>query len=169
MGLGVLLRGGDNIFEFPKLAFTSRVEDSKAIAKAPSPKVVIAGSGMSMGGRILHHEKKYLEDSKNILLIVGYQAVGTLGRKIADGAKEVVIFDEKVNVRAEVRVIHGFSAHKDSENLVSFVEDSASTLKQVFVCMGEPKSASFLAQRIRDFLDVPAIVPNKGDVIEIEL
>ncbi|MDP6527649.1 MAG: MBL fold metallo-hydrolase, partial [Candidatus Pacebacteria bacterium] len=160
---------GDNIFEFPKLSFTPRVEESKSIAKSDSPKIVIAGSGMSMGGRILHHEKKYLEDKNNILLIVGYQAAGTLGRRIQDGAKEIEIMEQNVFVRAEVRSIHGFSAHKDSENLLSFVEDSSDTLRKVFVCMGEPKSSSFLAQRIRDFLDVESYVPEKGESIEIEI
>jgi metallo-beta-lactamase family protein len=128
---------------------------------------------MSSGGRILHHEKRLLSDSKNMLLLVGYQAVGTLGRLIQDGAKEVTIHNETVPVKAEVRVIQGFSSHKDSDNLIDFIdkaqENSQNKLKKVFVAMGEPKSSLFLVQRLRDYIGVNAVSPERGEVVELEL
>ena len=163
------IKGGDDIFDFPQFSNTKEVSESKAIAKAPDPKIIIAGSGMSSGGRILHHEKRCLSDPKNMLLLVGYQAVGTLGRLIQDGVKEVKIHNETIPVKAEVRVIHGFSAHKDSDNLIEFVESSQHTLKKVFVAMGEPKASLFLVQRLRDYLGVDAISPEKGEVIELDI
>lgn len=160
---------GDNVFDFPKFSFTPRVEDSKAILRIPDPKIVIAGSGMSAGGRVLHHEKHYLSDKNNMLLLVGYQSVGTFGRRLQDGAKSVHIFGEEVAVNAEVRTLTGYSAHKDSNNLISFVEDSRDTLKKVFVAMGEPKASLFLVQRLRDYLEVNAVSPEKGEVHELPL
>lgn len=163
------IKGGDDIFNFPQFSNTKGVSESKAILKAPSPKIIIAGSGMSSGGRILHHEKQNLSDSKNMLLLVGYQAVGTLGRLIQDGVEEVTINDERVAVRAEIRTINGFSAHKDSDHLIEFVDKSHKTLKEVFVAMGEPKSSLFLVQRLRDYLGVKASSPEKGEIVELNI
>lgn len=163
------IKGGDDIFDFPRFSITKKVSESKEILKQPNPKIIIAGSGMSSGGRILHHEKRYLSNFKNMLLFVGYQAVGTLGRLIQDGAKEVIIDDIKIPVKAEIRTINGFSAHKDSDHLIEFVEKSQNTLKKVFVTMGEPKASLFLVQRLRDYLDVNAVSPDRGEVIEIDI
>lgn len=163
------IKEGDDIFNFPQFSNTKEVYESKAILKEPNPKIIIAGSGMSSGGRILHHEKQSLSDSKNMLLLVGYQAVGTLGRLIQDGAKEVTIHNETIPVKAEIRTIHGFSAHKDSDHLIEFVEGSQKHLKKVFVAMGEPKSSLFLVQRLRDYLGINAISPERGEVIELDI
>ena len=131
-------------------------------------KVIIAGSGMSNGGRILHHEAKYLPDPNSTIIIVGYMAVGTIGRHIVDEEKEVYIHGNPIPLRARVVNIHGFSAHKDSEHLVEFVGTTASTLKKVIVVLGEPKSTYFLGQRIHETYDVPVSVPEKGDVMELD-
>ena len=124
---------------------------------------------MSNGGRIVHHELRYLSDPRATLLLVGYQAVGTLGRKLYEGAKKVQIKNQDVNVRCQVAMIGGFSAHKDSEHLVDFVESSASTLQKVFVVLGEPKSAMFLAQRISEYYDIPVKLPELGESVELEM
>ena len=163
------IQSGDDIFNFPRLKFTERSEDSKRIASTPNPKIIIAGSGMSNGGRILFHEKRYLPDPKSTLLLVGYQAVGSLGRKIQDGAKKVTIMDEEVPVKASVVNISGFSAHKDSDGLFGFVEASEGTLENVFVTMGEEKSSIFMVQKIRDNLGVQARSPKQGEKFDIEL
>lgn len=164
-----LMRGGDDIFAFPNLHFTMKREESKAILHEKSPKIIIAGSGMSNGGRIVHHEKQYLPDSNNTLLLVGYQVPGSLGRQLQDGMKKVSINDEPVDVRAQVETIHSFSAHKDSDNLLSFVEESADTLEHVYVNQGEEKSSLFLVQRIRDYVGVSATAPSFKERIEYEL
>lgn len=159
---------GNSIFHFPQLHQTMTTDESKAILQANPKKIIIAGSGMSTGGRIIHHEKNYLSDPKSTLLLVGYQQVGSLGRLLQDGVKMVKIMGEQIAVKASVRVIHGYSAHKDSDNLVKFVDNTKDTLKRVFVAMGEPKSSLFLAQRLRDYLGVNASVPLAGDIIEID-
>ena len=153
------------LFDFPGLHSTLRSEESKMINDAPNPKIIIAGSGMSSGGRILHHEKHYLPDPNNTILLTGYQSVGSLGRLIEEGVKRVHISGEDVNVKAHIAVILGYSGHKDGNGLFHFVEDTEGTLKKVFVVMGEPKSALFLVQRIRGNLGVDASAPREGDSV----
>ncbi len=161
-------KSGDDIFAFKGLVMTPSTDESKAINTTASPKIIIAGSGMSNGGRILHHESHYLPDPNNTIMIVGYQAVGTLGRKIVDDAKEIMINGRMVAVRARVVNIHGFSAHKDSDHLVEFAGASAKTLKKVYVILGEPKSSMYLAQRLHEHYGYPVEVPEKGQVVEID-
>ncbi len=154
-----------DIFTVPKLKIINNNRDSERVDTLPSPKIIMAGSGMSVGGRIIRHERHFLPDANTTLLLVGYQAVGTLGRELQDHAKEVVIDGERVLVKAEVKAILGYSSHKDSDRLVEFVAAVAPTLKKVFVTMGEPKSELFLAQRLRDYVGVNAVVPKQGDTV----
>ena len=123
---------------------------------------------MSNGGRILHHELRYLPDPNSTIIIAGYQAVNTLGRRIVDEEKEVYINGTTVPLRARVVNIHGFSAHKDSDHLVEFVASTRDTLKKVIIVLGEPKSTYFLGQRIHEVYDLPVAVPERGDVMEFE-
>jgi len=159
---------GDDIFNFPGLKFTLLTEESKEILHEHNPKIVIAGSGMSNGGRILHHEANYLPHENNTLLLTGYQAEGTMGRMIQDGAKEIHISGQSVPVRAHVVFIDGYSGHKDSDHLIEFVQQIADNVKKVFVVMGEPKSSLFLTQRLRDYLGVQAFAPEENDVVELD-
>ncbi len=163
-----LIRKGDDLFNFPGLKETLETEESKAILNVPPPKIIIAGSGMSNGGRILHHEINYLPNKNDTILLTGYQSIGTLGRLIWGGAKKVHIMGEEVTIRALVAIISGYSGHKDSDHLVEFVADTAATLKKVFVVMGEPKSSMFLAQKLRDNLGVKAYFPSALESVEIE-
>ena len=163
-----VIKSGDDIFAFRGLVQTPSPDESKAIAKDDRPKVIIAGSGMSNGGRILHHEARHLPDSRSSIIIVGYQAVNTIGRYLVDDAKEVYIHGNAVPVRAEVLNIHGFSAHKDSDNLINFVGSTAESLKKVFVILGEPKSSFYLAQKLHEEYGVEVAVPEKGEVVEID-
>ncbi|MEI8270243.1 MAG: MBL fold metallo-hydrolase [bacterium] len=154
-----------HIFDFPGLHETLRSEESKAINQVPNPKVVIAGSGMSSGGRVVHHERHYLPDPNNTLLLTGYQAVGTPGRLIQEGLKTVRITGEDVIVRAHVVTISGYSGHKDSDGLINFVENMSDSIQKVFVVMGEPKSSMFLVQKLRDNLGIDACAPDRGDTV----
>lgn len=163
------IHNGDDVFRFPGLRFTTTTDESKAILHAPNPKIIIAGSGMSNGGRILHHEKNYLPDPNATLLLIGYEASGTLGRDLQEGAKYVTIFGEEIPVRARIEMISGYSSHKDSDHLIDFVAPMAEKVKKVFVAMGEPKSSLFLVQRLRDYLNVDAVMPLAGETIEIEI
>tara|TARA_B100000745_G_scaffold300098_1_gene252758 strand:- start:1492 stop:2853 length:1362 start_codon:yes stop_codon:yes gene_type:complete len=162
------IKTGDDIFAFSGLSFTRTVADSREIHKTRGAKIIIAGSGMSHGGRIQEHEKRYLEDEKTILLLVGYQAVGSLGRRIEDGAKRVRIGDSDVKVRAKVARIRGYSGHADREQLIDLVAKGGDEAKQVFVTMGEEKSSLHLVQRLRDYLGINAIAPSLGEEIEID-
>lgn len=164
------IRAGDDVFDFPRLRFTVRAEDSDNIRRTPNPKIIIAGSGMSHGGRIVRHEKNHLSDPNTVLLLVGYQVVGSLGRQLEDGAKKVNIFGETVIVRAKIEKINGYSSHKDSDNLVKFVETvaGAGNLKKIFVVMGELKSSLFLVQRLRDELGVDAVHPKGESSVDLE-
>ena len=123
---------------------------------------------MSTGGRIVHHEKHYLPDPNNTLLLTGYQSIGTPGRLIQEGLKKVRITGEDVAVRAHIVTIYGYSGHKDSDGLLSFVEDMQDSVKKVFVVMGEPKSSMFLVQKLRDNLGIRAFAPKQGDSVILD-
>ena len=153
------------LFDFPGLHSTLKSDESRMIVNVPNPKIVIAGSGMSTGGRVVHHERHYLPDPNNTLLLTGYQAVGSPGRLIQEGIKTVRITGEDVVVRAHVVTITGYSGHKDSDGLLNFVEDTQDTLKKVFVVMGEPKSEMFLVQKLRDNLGIEAYAPEQGSSV----
>jgi metallo-beta-lactamase family protein len=142
------IKAGDDIFNFPKLSFTRTTKDSQEIEKTKGAKIIIAGSGMSHGGRILEHERTYLEDSKTTLLLVGYQATGSLGRLLHDGAKKVHILGRDVKVKAKIARIRGYSGHADRDQLVEFIAEGSAKAKQVFVAMGEERSSLFLVQRL---------------------
>lgn len=156
-----------HLFDFPGLHSTLKSEESKMIKQVPNPKIVIAGSGMSSGGRIVHHERHYLPDANNTLLLAGYQSVGTPGRLIQEGVKTVRITGEDVVVRAHVVTISGYSGHKDSDGLLNFVEGMQESLKKVFVVMGEPKSSMFLVQKLRDNLAIDASAPEQGSSVTL--
>lgn len=161
-----LHREGD-LFSFPFLHSTATKEESQEIRSTPNPKIIIAGAGMSHGGRIGGHEIEHLGDPNSTLLIVGYQAPGSPGRMLQDGVKKVRINRKEVKVRATIQTIGGWSAHADREQLLSFAESCLPRTKTFIVGIGEPKSSRFLAQRIRGFLGVPAIVPRKGQKFSI--
>ncbi len=163
-----IIKKGDDIFNFPKLKFIETSDESKAIKFSPNPKIIMAGSGMSNGGRILHHEINYLPHKENTLLLVGYQAVGTIGRMIRDGAKSVNIWGQTIPIKAKIETIDGYSSHKDSDHLLEFVENTKDTLKKAFVVMGEEKSALFLVQRMRDYFGINAFHPAEGESVTLD-
>jgi metallo-beta-lactamase family protein len=163
-----IIKSGDDIFRFPRLFFTESKEESKQIWETKGPKVIMAGSGMANGGRIVHHLRHYIGDPKNVVLLVGYQAAGTPGRRLSEGAKSVRLHGEEVAVHAQVRELHGYSGHKDMDHLLEFVEGGKDTLKKIFVAIGEPKSSMFLAQRIRDYLGLDAVVPETGKNVTLD-
>ena len=162
-----LYRKHPHLFKFKRLKFTESVEESKAINDCSPPKMIIAGSGMMHGGRILHHVRRYLSDPKSILLIVGFQGAGSLGRRLIDGEKIVKIFGETISVQAEIRKISGFSAHADNPQLVSFVSHGRDTLKKVFVVQGEEAQSLHLVQEIRDNFGIEAHAPTLGESFEL--
>ncbi|OGZ08115.1 MAG: hypothetical protein A3C93_03325 [Candidatus Lloydbacteria bacterium RIFCSPHIGHO2_02_FULL_54_17] len=159
---------GDDVFQFPRLTFTDSKQESREIWETKGPKVIMGGAGMLNGGRIVHHVKHYANDPKTTILFVGYQAAGTAGRRLIEGERTVKLFGDETHVAAEIKVLNGYSGHKDMDHLLEFVETGADTLQKVFVAIGEPKAAMFLAQRIRDYIGLDAVVPAPGTWVELE-
>ena len=155
-----LINAGDDLFNFPGLIYTKTPEQSKRINITPGPKVIIAGSGMCHGGRILHHLKHYLPDPNNQLLFITYLAAGSLGRKIFDGAKFVDIDGRRIPVRANVAAIGGYSSHGDSLLLTSWLRQMKKTKpKTVFLVHGELDQAQALGRVIGHDLGYTTVIP----------
>ncbi|HXV27092.1 MAG TPA: MBL fold metallo-hydrolase [Candidatus Paceibacterota bacterium] len=164
-----LLSDSGGLFQFPWLRVTPTVEESKAINTVPGPKMVIAGSGMSTGGRILHHERRYLPDPGSTILFIGYQVSGSLGRRIRDKEPVVRIMGEDVPVKCHVYSLGAYSAHADQDGLVEYCRNAGQggTLKRVFVVQGEDEGVTALAGRIAKELGTEAVIPEAGQTIEL--
>ncbi len=162
-----IISSGDAIFNFPGLKMTLTTEQSKEINDVPSPKIIVAGSGMSNGGRILHHEMRYLPDSNSAILFIGYQAKGTLGRQLIEGAASVKIFGEDIPVRCRAFGIGGYSAHADQAQILDWLSPMRFSLKKAFVIQGEEEASGALAVKIRDELAIDAVVPDVGESFEL--
>lgn len=161
----------DDLFSFPHLRTTLTSDESKAIAQAPGPKVIIAGSGMAQGGRIVHHIKNYISGSENQYLIVGYQVQGSLGRRLLDKAKTVRIHGKEIPVHAKVRAIGGYSAHADQPRLTEWVQGfDAGRLQKVFLTHGEEDQAGLLKEHLVQVGKIGAdvLIPAIGDVHQFE-
>ncbi len=154
-------------FGFGRLRYTPSVEDSKQINSIEGPAVIISANGMCEAGRVLHHLKHNIEDEHSTILFVGYQAENTLGRRIVDGAKKVKIFGDEFNVRAQVQVVDGFSAHADRNELLAWVTSLKENLKGVFVVHGEEHSALSFADALRSLGGFTVTVPQPNQVIEL--
>lgn len=153
---------GDDILNFPELNISLTTEQSKAINHAATPKIIIAGSGMSQGGRILHHERLYLGDPRTTILFIGYQSQGSLGRRILEGEQRVRIFGEEVEVRAKVRSLPAYSAHADQPRLLAWVEPMRNRIKKMFIVQGEGEASKVLATKLRDGFAIDAVIPERG-------
>ncbi len=142
-----------DFFSFRGLRETLSRDESKRINDDHSPKIIIAGSGMMTGGRVMHHLLRYLSDEKNGVLIIGYQAEETLGRQIEDGAKQVKIYDQTVEVKAEIKKISAFSAHADRNKLAKWLQPEKAPAKQIFLVHGDTETKKnfkiFLEERIK--------------------
>ncbi len=160
-------KAGDDLFDFPGLTQTHSKEDSKRINQVPAPKIIIAGAGMMNGGRIVHHALRYLSDPLSTLLIIGYQAPGTLGRKILNGESPVEVLGERVKVKCQVKMIGALSAHGDQEKLLNWLGGGASVPKRVYLNHGDPNSADSLATRLTSELGIKTTVVNYGLTVVI--
>ena len=151
-----------------RFKLTRSVEESRAINDVRGPAIIIAASGMATGGRILHHLRRRLPDTKTTVLLVGFQSPGTRGRLIQDGARTVRIFGEEVPVRAQVEVIHGLSAHADADGLMRWLRTATGRPRRVFVVHGDPGPAETLAGRIRAELGWEAAVPDYRERVTLD-
>lgn len=152
---------------YPDLTYTRSAEESQAINRLPGPLIVISASGMMTGGRVVHHLRHTIVDPRNAILVVGYQAEGTTGRTILDGAKEVKLHDGVYPVRAEVIAFDEFSAHADRDQILAWLGQFQG-LRHAIVVHGEPAAADTLRDHItRAHPDWRVDRPNEGDVIEL--
>ncbi len=162
-----VIQSGDNPLDFPGLKFTQSVEESKALNESNEPCIIISASGMCEVGRIKHHLKHNIWNPKSTILFVGYQAPGTLGRKIVDGAEKVKIFGEEFTVKARVEYIEGYSGHADQEWLLNFVYSFIRKPKTIFLVHGEPDGQVILKQKIQGTTQIPVIIPEYGEQYEL--
>lgn len=158
---------GDNPLDFPGLKFTQSVDDSKALNENREPKIIISASGMCDAGRIKHHLKHNIWDSNNTILFVGYQAPGTLGRRIVEGAKRIKIFGEEVAVNAEIEFIEGYSGHADRDGLLDFVGGFTEKPKSIFLVHGDIESQTELKRKIQEKYDAEIYIPRFGSSYEL--
>ena len=158
---------GDNPLEFPGLQFTRTADESKALNETAHTSIIISASGMCEVGRIKHHLKHNLWNPINTILFVGYQAPGTLGRNIVDGAKIVKIFGEEIAVNARIEYIEGYSGHADQEWLLNFVYSFINKPKHIFLVHGEPEGQIVLKQKLLETTKIPVTIPDFGDVYEL--
>lgn len=162
------MKNGINPLSFPGLQFIVTAEESQKLNRFTSGSIIISGSGMCEAGRIKHHLKHHLWRPKSHIVFVGYQAEGTLGRRIVDGAKRVRIFGEEIKVAAHIHNIEGFSAHADKNELLQWLSQFKSKIKEVFVIHGEEKASLQFAEEIRSLLDLSAHVPVRMEKVTLE-
>ncbi len=153
---------------FERLKYTLSVEESKQINYTKPPFVVISASGMAETGRILHHLKNNIEDPRNTILIVSWQAPNTLGRRLADQEKVVKIFGESYQRKAEVVTINGFSSHAGQEGLLAYAKSTQDTLKRLFLVHGEPRGAEPLMDKMRQAGIEDITYPKQGTVVNLD-
>jgi metallo-beta-lactamase family protein len=157
------INNGDNPLDFPGLQFTKTPEESKSLNERDDSSIIISASGMCEAGRIKHHLKHNLWRKESTILFVGYQAQGTLGRKLIDGAKKVKIFGEDISVNARIEMIEGFSGHADKEGLLNWVEGFNQKPSKIFIVHGEEESIVSFANEINDKFKIDTIIPEKGE------
>ena len=162
-----MLANSDRIFDFPMLSYVKKVEESKRLNTLEGPAVIIAASGMAEAGRILHHLKNHIGDSKNTVLFVGFQGEGTLGRRIRDGAKQVRIYGDMYDARAEVQSIDGYSAHAGRSELRAWIKRLGGPIRRAFVVHGEEGPAAAMAEMLRDEGVSQVVVPRQGESFDL--
>lgn len=158
---------GDYPLEFPGLQFTKTAEESKALNASDESCIIISASGMCEVGRIKHHLKHNLWNPNSTILFVGYQAPGTLGRKIVDGAEKVKVFGEEIAVQARVEYIEGYSGHADQEWLLNFIYSFMKKPKHIFLVHGEYEGQKELKAKIEENVNIPVTIPDFGETYEL--
>lgn len=161
-----LLQRDGTVFDFPYLQYSLKEHDSMLINKEESGCIIIAGSGMCTGGRILHHFKHRLWDARNSVLFVGYQVQGTQGRQMIDGIEFISLYHEKIQVNAQIHMINGFSAHADQSDLLAWMAEFEK-LDKVFLIHGEPDKQAIFKQAVEEQLHKPAHIVEYGEQVYI--
>jgi metallo-beta-lactamase family protein len=162
-----LIADSHKVFDFPLLRYVRDVEDSRKLNTLTGPAIIISASGMAEAGRILHHLLHHGGDSRNCILFVGFQAENTLGRRIESGIREVRIFGDPVEIRAEVESISGYSAHGDRTELRRWVKQVGGPIRRAFVVHGEAGPATAMAGILKEEGAGEVVVPQMGDSFDL--
>ncbi len=163
-----LINIGNNPLDFRNLKFTRTTEESKQINFSKESKVIISASGMCTAGRIKHHLKHNLWRKESSIVFVGYQANGTLGRRIKEGEKVVKIFGEEIQVNAEIHSLEGFSGHADKEGILQWIKSFKSKPQKIFVVHGEEEATEEISRKIKEELNIVTYIPELGESLSIE-
>ncbi|QUH18885.1 MBL fold metallo-hydrolase RNA specificity domain-containing protein [Alkaliphilus sp. B6464] len=163
-----IILSGNNPLDFENLYFVRDHKESMALNNSDFPKVIISASGMCTAGRIRHHLKHNLWKAKNSVVFVGYQANGTLGRILKDGAKSVKLLGETIAVLSEIYSVEGFSGHIDQPGILEWLRGFKKKPKKVFLVHGEEDSLNTLSKLIEEKLDMSTTIPNMGYMFQIE-
>jgi metallo-beta-lactamase family protein len=161
------LTNGEDPFGFKRLQYVREASESKKLNDLHGPFVVISASGMAEQGRILHHLRNNIEDQRNTVLITGFQAADTLGRKLIEKWPEVRIFGEPMRVRAEIASLDELSGHADQAELLEWIRPLAGSLRRVFLVHGEPEQAAVLAKLLKSQYNLETVVPAPGEGFEL--
>jgi metallo-beta-lactamase family protein len=159
---------GEDPFGFKRLQYIREASESKKLNDLHGPFVVISASGMAEQGRILHHLRNGLEDPRNTVLITGFQAQDTLGRKLVEKWPEVRIFGEPIRVRADIASLDELSGHADQGELLAWIKPMASTLRKVFLVHGEPQQSQTLAKVLNSQFGLQVVCPTPGQAFDLE-
>ena len=163
-----IIKSGDNPLEFPGLQFTRSADESKELNARQESAIIISASGMCEVGRIKHHLKHHLWEPNSTILFVGYQAPGTLGRRLVDGEKKVKIFGEEIAVNARIEYIEGYSGHADQEWLLNFIYSFITKPKHIFLVHGEPDGQIILKDKILENINIPVTIPDYGECYTLD-
>jgi len=163
-----LIKMGNNPLDFRNLKFTKTTEESKQLNISKESKVIISASGMCTAGRIKHHLKHNLWRKESSIVFVGYQAEGTLGRRIKEGEKAVKIFGEEVQVNAEIHSLEGFSSHADREGIIWWIEGFKNKPKKIFIVHGEEEATEEISRKIEEKSKIKTYIPELGESLSIE-
>lgn len=161
-----VIAAGPELLELPNLHEAHTPDESRELDRG-GPQIIVSASGMAEGGRVVHHLKALLPDSRNTVVLVGFQAAGTLGRLLAEGVPQVKIHGQYIKVRADVISIPVFSVHGDAEELLTWLKSAGHPARTVFVVHGELGSSEVFARRVAQELDVAAIVPKPGERVRV--
>jgi len=161
------IENGDNPLDFPGLEFTRTPEESRALNERTGSCIIISASGMCEAGRIKHHLKHNLWRKDSTILFVGYQAEGTLGRRLVEGAKKVKLFGEEISVNARIEMIEGFSGHADMVGLLEWIEKIREKPSRIFIVHGEEEVMKDFANTIRGKFGIETVIPSKGETYDV--
>ena len=163
-----MIASGKDPLNFPGMTYIASPEESKALNEQPGPMIIIAASGMCEGGRIVHHLKNSLTDENNVVLIVGYQAENTLGRRIVEKRNPLKMLGEEIELKAQVEVINALSAHADKNGLVDWLDEIKDNVRHAFAVHGETEKVTAMAELLKEHGIANAYAPHPGETFTID-